>query len=73
MSWSCSPIPRATTTMRPKRDRALLSGPFGRGSELPSESEVTLPLSKNKLIVFRCDALGLNYSYRPKGPFFWPP
>eukprot|EP00439_Symbiodinium_sp_Y106_P069397 s1303_g11.t3 len=30
-------------------------------------NEVTLPLSKNKLIVFRCDALGLNYSYRPKG------
>ena len=28
---------------------------------------MTLPLSKNKLVVFRCDALGLNYSYQPKG------
>lgn len=30
-------------------------------------NEVTLPLTKGKIIVFRCDALGLNYSYRPKG------
>ncbi|CAJ1327146.1 unnamed protein product [Effrenium voratum] len=30
-------------------------------------NEVTLPLSKGKLVVFRCDALGLSYSYRPKG------
>ena len=30
-------------------------------------SQVTLPLTKGKIIVFRCDALGLNYSYRPKG------
>ena len=28
---------------------------------------MTLPLTKGKIIVFRCDALGLNYSYRPKG------
>eukprot|EP00438_Fugacium_kawagutii_P008910 Skav215718 [mRNA] locus=scaffold2573:548558:565726:- [translate_table: standard] len=30
-------------------------------------NEVTLPLTKGKIVVFRCDALGLNYSYRPKG------
>lgn len=31
------------------------------------KKQVTLPLTKGKIIVFRCDALGLNYSYRPKG------
>eukprot|EP00913_Durusdinium_trenchii_P032275 g30220.t1 len=30
-------------------------------------NEVTIPLTKSKVVVFRCDALGLNYSYRPKG------
>eukprot|EP00931_Biecheleriopsis_adriatica_P004708 TRINITY_DN106338_c0_g1_i1.p1 TRINITY_DN106338_c0_g1~~TRINITY_DN106338_c0_g1_i1.p1 ORF type:complete len:823 (-),score=151.99 TRINITY_DN106338_c0_g1_i1:92-2560(-) len=30
-------------------------------------NEVTIPLSKNKIVVFRCDAMGLNYSYRPTG------
>eukprot|EP00440_Ansanella_granifera_P018190 gb/GFBE01019755.1/.p1 GENE.gb/GFBE01019755.1/~~gb/GFBE01019755.1/.p1 ORF type:complete len:824 (+),score=200.14 gb/GFBE01019755.1/:1-2472(+) len=30
-------------------------------------NEATIPLSKNKIVVFRCDSLGLNYSYRPQG------
>lgn len=30
-------------------------------------SPVTIPLSKNKLVIFRCDQLGLNFSYKPEG------
>lgn len=30
-------------------------------------NEATIPLSKNKIVVFRCDAMGLNYAYKPVG------
>mmetsp|Transcript_129494 Transcript_129494/g.276181 ORF Transcript_129494/g.276181 Transcript_129494/m.276181 type:complete len:818 (+) Transcript_129494:116-2569(+) len=30
-------------------------------------NEVTIPLSKNKMIVFRCDEMGMEHSYKPVG------
>ncbi|CAE8610975.1 unnamed protein product [Polarella glacialis] len=30
-------------------------------------NEATIPLSKNKIVVFRCDSMGMNYCYRPAG------
>merc|ERR1719277_1895627 len=30
-------------------------------------SPATIPLSRNKLVIFRCDQLGLDFSYKPKG------
>jgi len=29
--------------------------------------ETSIPLSKNKLVIFRCDNLGMNYQYKPLG------
>lgn len=42
----------------------LVFEPYPEAYEL---SMATIPLQSNKMIIFRCDGLGLSYSYKPTG------